>query len=339
MATVFVTGGTGFIGRRLVRQLCNRGDDVTCLVRNPAKAESLAAAGARLLPGDIGDAASVQATLAAVQPHYVFHLAGLTTSLKPAEFDRINHLGVAHVARACAALSTPPALLYVSSLAAAGPAQHHRPRTENDPPAPVSHYGRSKRAGELAAHQLADRVPITIVRPPIVFGPGDSATLEMYRPIARFGLHLVPGIKDKFFSLVHVDDLVSALMLLSEQGARLEPNPHARAKTGYYFVADQQSLSYAELGQKIGALLGRAHTKILRLPQQLVWLSAALQQFVSLGTGRPSIFGIDKAREATAGSWVCSSQRIHSTLGFAPAMPLYERLSDTLAWYREQRWL
>jgi nucleoside-diphosphate-sugar epimerase len=115
----------------------------------------------------------------------VYHLAGLVKAIQVRQLYQVNCQGVANVARACAAQITPPTLLVISSLAAMGPSSPQRPRLESDPPAPVSHYGRSKLAGEQAARQWARDAPITILRPPVVFGERDPATYEIFRPIAH----------------------------------------------------------------------------------------------------------------------------------------------------------
>jgi len=99
---------------------------------------------------------------------------------------RVNAAGVGAVAQACADQRDRPVLVLVSSLAAAGPSGE-RPTVESDPPMPVSHYGRSKLAGEQMAMKFADALPITVVRPCIVFGAGDRGMYEVFRPIARSG--------------------------------------------------------------------------------------------------------------------------------------------------------
>src|SRR5262249_56705673 len=122
----------------------------------------------------------------------VYHLAGLTKANAAEQFHRVNEVGVRNIIDAAAKKSSPPTVLVVSSLAAAGPAANADcPRTESDPPAPVSHYGRSKRAGELAAETRAADLPITIVRPPIVLGPGDRTGAGFFRHIRRFRSFIV----------------------------------------------------------------------------------------------------------------------------------------------------
>ena len=159
MAKVLVTGATGFIGEHLVAALAARGDAITCLVRNSSHTDSLLAQRARLVLGDVTDGKGLSAAVAGQQ--VVYHLAGCTRALKSRQFYEVNAQGVTHIARACAEQETPPILVSVSSLAAAGPAIGERPRVESDPPEPVSDYGRSKRSGEQAAESFAaPRVPV-----------------------------------------------------------------------------------------------------------------------------------------------------------------------------------
>ena len=268
MAKVLVTGGSGFIGTHLVAALAARGDEVTCLVRNTSRVDSLRQAGARLVYGDVTDRESLAAAVAG--QGVVYHLAGRTQSLLPRQFYAVNGRGVANVARACAGQTTPPVLVSVSSLAAAGPAANGQPKTESDRSAPVSHYGHSKRAGERAAEAFAHRVPITIVRPPIVLGEGDRLGLPLFRSIARFGVHMVPGFRRRRFSLIHAADLVQ-LLILAARCARSEPahmctactssarppGPRVHceqavpARRAIYFAACEEDPTYADLGRMV----------------------------------------------------------------------------------------
>ena len=186
MSKTLVTGASGFIGTHLVRALVEKGHAVTCLVRQRSVVKPLEALGTRLCAGDVTDANSL--TSAVNGQDVVFHLAGRTRALNAHEFHAVNEGGTRAVAQACAAQTPPPVLVIVSSLAAAGPSTLDRPHVETDPSAPVSHYGRSKRAGELAAAAMAHRIPVTVVRPPIVIGPGDRLGLPLFASVARFGV-------------------------------------------------------------------------------------------------------------------------------------------------------
>jgi dihydroflavonol-4-reductase len=340
MARVLVTGATGFIGSNLTKRLVALGNDVTCLVRSPSKAAGLESLGVRTALGDLRDEAAVRRAVG--QAEIVYHLAGLITAFRPAELMEVNATAFRYLAAACAACPNPPALISVSSLSAAGPSPANRPRTESDPPAPVSHYGRAKRAAELIAQEYAADVPITIVRPPMVFGEGDLLMRSLFRTIWRLGIHIALGVKQSRYSLIHVADLVDALMLCAERGARLAPANGSPTKSvrGYYFVAGDEQPTFAELGQLIGSSLGQDRVSVWGSSRGvMLWPAAAVAELAARLRGRPYIFNFDKAREAKAGSWTCSSQTIRADLGFAPRAPLAERLRQTADWYRQQQLL
>lgn len=148
MAKILITGANGFIGAHLLQELVARGHDVTCLVRRCSVLERIRRLAVRLIQGDITDRDSLPAAVAGQE--VVFQLAGCMRALRTEQFFEVNEQGLRNVAWACARQSTPPVLVAVSSLAAAGPSFSGRPRTESDRPAPVSYYGRSKWAGERA---------------------------------------------------------------------------------------------------------------------------------------------------------------------------------------------
>jgi nucleoside-diphosphate-sugar epimerase len=340
-ARALVTGATGFIGSNLTARLVERGDDVTCLVRDSSRIAALERLGVRLTRGDVRDDAAMRAAVAGCD--VVYHLAGLITTFRTADLMQVNAAGFRNVVAACAGRTTPPTLVSVSSLAAAGPSLADRARTESDPPAPVSHYGRSKRAAELIAAEFAARVPITIVRPPIVFGEGDLLMRDVFRSIFRFGVHVALGVAGRRYSLIHVRDLVDALVVCGQRGARLDASGAGstpNAARGYYFVAGDEQPTFAELGPLIGKCLGRPRVRVLRTsgPVLLV-LAAAVAEVVARLRGTPYIFNFDKAREALAGDWTCSTQTIRRELGCAPQVPFVDRLRQTSDWYRQHNLL
>jgi nucleoside-diphosphate-sugar epimerase len=334
---VLVTGASGFIGRHLVRRLTERGARVSCLVRAASPTDELCSAGARLIVGEATDRASMDHALTESQASVVYHLAGLVKAVRAADFARVNAGGVAVVAAACACCAERPVLLVVSSLAAAGPCAIDHSREESDAPAPVSAYGHSKLLGELAAARLACDLPITLVRPSIVFGPGDRGVLEMFRPIARWGVHVTPGLHPRRLSLVHVADLVEGLLLAADKGERLDLR--GAPGQGLYFFADAECPTYAELGQAMALALGKKRAAVVRLPEPFLRLIGRCGDALGRVRHHPGWLNSDKVADALAGSWMCSSAKARAQLGWAPAATLAERLRETAQWYRQAGWL
>lgn len=336
MARVFVTGATGFIGGHLVSALVHAGHEVTCLVRKTSNRTELTELGVDFCEGDINSVDSLADPIASAD--MVFHLAAMLKAPWRADFLSTNADGARNVAAACARASKPPVLVAVSSLAAAGPSEHGRPRTETVAPSPVSKYGRSKLNGELAVREHAATVPTTIVRPPIVFGEGDRASLPLFQVVSR-GWHVTPTLSSSRVSMIHVQDLARALIAAAERGERLPANGSSNPGTGIYFVAHAQQPSMIELGHLIAAAMGQRRVRIVRTPSLVTRLVGVGGEVVGRLTDRPSMFNYDKTREATAGSWLCSTAKAREQLRFKPAALLEDRLEQTARWYRNNGWL
>ncbi len=333
MARALVTGATGFIGGHLVRDLLKRDIQVRALVRRASAGEALRSLGVEVVVGDVTRSESLQGVLDGVDT--VYHQAGTIKAFTPAEFQRVNEHGVRNLLEACAAQRQPPVVVHTSSIAAAGPSPADSPRTEDDPLAPVSYYGHSKRAGEVVCEQYADRVPITIVRPPIVFGEGDLAMLSLFRPVNKIGLFTVPGWAIRRVSLLYVRDLTAALMSCAERGVRVRPH----TTQGVYFLADDARPTYAELGRLIGDALGRQRLLVVRIPDPLAWCVGATAEVVSRIRRQPGMVNLDKIREAVAGSWICSATRAREQLGFSVTASLQERMRQTAESYHRLGWV
>lgn len=266
---------------------------------------------------------------------FVFHLAGRTAANNYDQFAAVNQTGCAHIAAACATQPNPPVLVVVSSLAAAGPSAAGQALVERDSPDPVSNYGRSKLAGELVAREWAAQMPISIVRPPVVFGPGDRAGLVLARSLQKLGVHVVhrPGLP---LSLIHANDLADALLLVARHGERLDPtDPRG---TGVYYAADPSVSSYTEMGQMIAQGLGR-RIRILKVRKWALALAATYGELAGRLRGRPIPMNWDKLREGTATGWVASPAKLSNQTAFKPARTLAERYQETIDWYRCEGWL
>jgi dihydroflavonol-4-reductase len=230
----------------------------------------------------------------------------------------------------------------VSSLAAGGTGTMKAPRTEDQPERPVSTYGKSKLAAEQALAALAAELPASVIRPPMVFGRADRASLALYRSLRFLPLHLSPGMRQFPVSLVHVTDLCDAMVKIAMRGERLTPTygetngiPNGQGK---YYVAANRDVTYGEMGQLAARAAGWT-VATLPLPTPIFWLAAAIGETIGRVRGRAVLINFDKIREATARGWVCSDEKISTTLGYRPAATLEECFAETVAWYREHKWL
>lgn len=325
-----VTGATGFIGRHAVRVLLEAGHEVACLVRSKSKS-GLDDPRLRLCEGDLTDAASLARALEGAKA--VVHLASLLKVPWKPEFRSVNIGGTEAIAQAAAKAKNPPVLIVVSSLAAAGPSPADRPREEAIEAAPISRYGRMKRDAELAAVPFASTVPMTIVRPPMVLGEGDRYGFQLFRTASR-GFHVVPSFADHRVAMIHVEDLAVALQSAIDRGERVS----SAIGSGVYYVADDVQPTYAELGNMVAAACGKPNPRIVRIPALISGAGALVGELIARIKDEPTIFNLDKWREATAGSWICSTTKAKKELSFAPK-PIAERLLQTARWYQREGWL
>jgi dihydroflavonol-4-reductase len=208
---ILVTGGTGFIGSHLVERLVAQGRPLRCLVRRPHGRQPAAAV--ELAHGDLESGAGLAEALRGVDT--VIHLAGVTKARTAADYDRGNAVATANLLRAAGHLDQIGRFVHVSSLAAAGPSPADRPLTETDEPHPVSHYGRSKLAGEQAVRQSPVAERSVIVRPPVVYGPRDRDVLQVLRTVARGWMAQI-GAAPRRFSHIYVGDLVDGLIAAAD---------------------------------------------------------------------------------------------------------------------------
>lgn len=363
MDSYFITGATGFIGCALARRLAESGARVRCLARPNSNRERLKNFNVEFVEGDLDDMNALAKGVEGVQG--VFHLAGLTREMKSGDFMRVNCGGTLNLAQICARALRRPVFVTVSSLAGAGVGvkadalsgdsqeriyDGKRRRRETDAPRPISPYGRSKFAAENNLQQLANELPITVVRPPYVFGEGDSASRQLYVMAKKRGNFVIPGWRDRHYSFVYVEDLIDVLIAAMRQGERLtttsltpvaDPRSASPACTGkgIYFAAAPEPILFSEYGKMVGRAFGRKGARVFRVPPVGVIGAGVVGEVRKAWFNSDPAVDLNKAVEALSGPWICSAAKTEKELGVAISSDLESKFRRVALWYENQGWL
>lgn len=324
---LFVTGGTGFIGRALASRLSQLGHRVSCLVRDPGRAEWMGECpGLAPVVGNLLVPDSYRTALG--QAEIVFHLAGLTKARSRREYLETNGDATGRLAEAAAGRgSRVRKIVYVSSLAVGGPHRAGAPAREEEEPRPITDYGESKQLGEDLLRRRCGGVAWTVVRPPVVYGPFDRDVFHYFRAAARGFVPLLGGGRLEL-SLLHVADLVEALTLAAFS---------ERSDGRVYFVSDGRVHTSREVATTLQELAHRA--RVVPVPGAVLRLAGLVGDLVGAATGKAALLNRQKAREALQEGWVCSIERIRAELGFVPSVDLASGFRATFRWYRENGWM
>jgi nucleoside-diphosphate-sugar epimerase len=306
----------------------DQGDEVVCVDHfRSHSVDTFTDPRTTTVPTDVRDLEKVAQAMVGVDR--VFHLAA-SVSTKSLEHSRsINVDGTVNLATAAAAQPTPPVFLFVSSLAAAGP--NPRPSREIDSCHPVSHYGRTKLEAERQLFLMADQLPITIVRPPCVIGPGDRNLLALYKTVIKSWNFVLS--RTAKYSYLSVNDLVIG-MLAAVGGNRLR-GLEDQEKRGVYYLTDPVPLSFPELAEMIAETLGKRRVRHFKVPKFVGWGVGGFGELTMRLGGAKSYLNFDKIREGLAGDFVCDGTRALKELGFKPAADLMQRISETTEHYQE----
>jgi nucleoside-diphosphate-sugar epimerase len=321
-----ITGGNGFLGTWLARALVARGASVTCLLRRTSDVTGLAGLPYRRVDGDVTDPASLKQAVAGCD--VVFHLAGIRRAAVREDFMRVNAEGTRHLCEALVQAGSRARLVHCGSLSASGPSSLERPHVEEDPFHPAEWYGESKAESERIVLSYADRLPVTVVRPPRILGPGDHENLTFFKLVHR-GIRLEIGGGPRPLTLVDVEDVVDLMLLVAER-------PEALGQA--FFVAGPESLSLEAL-QDIGARELGLHPRTVHLPPWLLRALAAGADVITQATGRKLPLNRKLARQLLAPAWTCSGAKAERLLGFRPRRDLADSIRRSARWYQEQGWL
>ncbi len=328
---VLVTGASGFVGTHLVKRLVNDGHQVYSLVRTTSHIEELRKVDTKLVYGDVRDRASLEQV---VQSHQeidtVFHLASVLTPVSVSDniYWEINYLGTQHLLDICRELPLK-AFIHCSSVGVIGPLPEI-PAAEKSRCAPDSNYGETKYKAELLAleYQKSFGLPIVIVRPAWVYGPGDRRTYKFFRVVAK-GRFFIIGDGQTRLHPVYVSDVVQGLILCAEQ---IE-----KAVGEVFIVAGAKSVTLEYLASTIAQ---EANASILpfKVPAGIAKLGATFCETVCKPLGiEPPIH--HRRLEFFLRDQAFDISKIQNILGFEPQVDVATGVKRTVVWYKEQGWL
>jgi nucleoside-diphosphate-sugar epimerase len=323
---VLVTGGTGFVGSHTVEQLLQRGFTVRCLVRySRPDLGWIGKLPVEIVRGSYYSIDTLQPALADVD--YVMHIAGVTKAKKDRDYHDGNVLATKNLLEAATGFPALKKFTFVSSLAAAGPGPDGIPLREDAHSVPITTYGISKLEAETVCHLYANKLPITILRPPAVYGPRDTDILQMFRYVKRgirpvFGLH-------KRVSVVYGPELARAI---------IEATISQRTDGETYFVSDPNIYELDEILLRVAKLLGR-RTVAVRFPPFVLYTIAAVGELASTFSSSAAVLNIEKARDLLQPNWLCDPSKLKNHAGFETQVSLEDGLRITIEWYKEYGWL
>jgi 2-alkyl-3-oxoalkanoate reductase len=326
---VLVTGGSGFLGSHIAEQLARAGHEVVALVRKTSNRKFLSG-----LPdltfayGSVEDPDAVAKAVQGVQA--IVHAAGLVKALSPEEFETVNVRGTENLLEAAKRhVPNLKRFVFISSLAAVGPSEDGRPKGAHEEPHPVTHYGRSKLKAERAVLAQKDNLPVTVIRPPMIYGPRDTETFAFFQTVSR---RVLPYLGDgtNTLSIIYGGDAAAAAIR-----AIFADVPSGKC----YFVEDGRIYVWREMLAELERVLDRRALLRFGLPFFVLQGAATVTEGLGKLRKKPVMLTRDKLNELRAPHWVCDASDTRSDLGWTPEVDWSQGARKAAEWYREAGWL
>ncbi|MZH02549.1 MAG: NAD-dependent epimerase/dehydratase family protein [Nitrospinae bacterium] len=326
-STALVTGANGFIGSHLVDQLLASGCTVHGMVRESSNLRWLDSSKVHLHKVDLTRRNFRVPDLEELD--FVFHCAGLTKAKSRAEYFQVNATACSNLYEQCQQRgSRIKSIVHLSSLAATGPSLKGSLVDEMTPCKPVTFYGQSKFAGEEIALQYSKSLPLTVIRPPVVYGPREENFFNFIKLIQK-GWGLQIGSASKELSLIYVSDLVEAMLKASDP---------SKEKGKNYFVTDGNVYVWEQIAKECARILN-VHVKTLRVPEAVLVPVALFFEALASFSSKPALFDRQRMIDIRQSSWSASPESFFKVFAFEPKFQLSRGLTETITWCQQEKWL
>ena len=322
MRRSLVTGGTGFVGANLVRELLADGDRVRVLARAGGDRRALAGCEVEIVEGDLLDSTSVRRAAAGMER--VYHVAAdyRLWAPDPSALFRANVDGTRHVLEA-AAQAGASRIVYTSTVGVLGIPKDGRPGDEATPVSladMVGPYKASKFVAEEVARELAARgAPIVIVNPSAPIGPWDVKPTPTGQMVVDFLRGKMVASLDTGLNVAHVRDVARGHILAAERG-----------RLGERYVLGHVNMTLLEIFSALAGLTGLPAPRF-RVPYAVAWLAAAGMEGVARLTGRAPAVPLTAVRMARKRMFFSVDKAVRE-LGL-PQTPAERALGDAVDWF------
>ncbi len=322
---ILLTGGSGFVGGHVARALEADGHDLRLLLRPTSDTSNVDDVSFERTIGDLREADTLSAACDGIDA--VVHAAAVLRAVRHGDFMRANREGTGNLA-AAASEAGVERFVYISSIAAQGPAPSREPEAPSEALHPVSAYGRSKAAGERELLAQRGRMQLSIVRPPLVYGPADTG-LQAFFWMARRGLSARLGDGSNLVDAIYGPDLAQAVgAILRADLADVER---------FHVCADDGPFTWNDLLSTLERVAGRRLWIPSLPPAAFHGLARCSEAWAALTRTEPML---DRTRvvEMRQPAWICDPSTLKRDTGWRAATMLEDGMRATMDWYRSHGW-
>lgn len=325
--TILVTGAAGFIGSHLVRELRRRCGRVVCLVRPGENISRIADLDCRIHTGDLLEKSTLVDAVTGVD--YIFHLAAVMGGVAPKVLFQVNFEGTKNLVEVCREQGVvPERILFASSVTVMGPSGKNQLLDESAPCRPLSVYGKSKLAAEEYLASAENTLPYTIIRLPVVYGPGSDGGMYIFFKLMSKGLQVNVGTLEA--TVCFVWDVVQGMIAAAG-------NPRTRGET--YILGEEKTYQLGQIYQTIASILGKRYFT-LPLPYFVLHvLSFFMEIYSKLTKSIPVMTREELTMYLKNHYWRYDTRKASRDFGFQSRYPFAKGAGITIDWYRQNGYM